>query len=142
MPARARTGYNLKRSIVSGGSYTTIGVNLAGLAYTDTDLTNGTTYYYIVSATNSFGESANSTEASAQPVSTVPVPLNFAASGGQIQLSWPMDHLGWRLETQTNAPGVGIGTNWVTVADSTATNQIFAPVNPTSGSVFFRLVYP
>jgi len=136
------TGYNLKRSIVSGGSYTTIGVNLAGLAYTDTDLTNGTTYYYVVSATNSFGESANSTEASAQPVSTVPVSLNFAASGGQIQLSWPMDHLGWRLETQTNAPGVGIGTNWVTVADSTATNQIFTPVNPTSGSVFFRLVYP
>jgi len=53
-----------------------------------------------------------------------------------------MDHLGWRLETQTNAPGVGIGTNWVTVADSTAINQIFAPINPTSGSVFFRLVYP
>ncbi len=53
-----------------------------------------------------------------------------------------MDHLGWRLETQTNSPGVGIGTNWVDVPSSDQTNQFSLPIDITDGSVFFRLVYP
>jgi len=59
-------------------------------------------------------------------------------SGNQLQLSWPPDHLGWRLQMQTN----GLGTNWVTVAYSTnmlATNLL---LNPAYGGVFLRLVYP
>jgi Carbohydrate binding module (family 6)/F5/8 type C domain len=136
------TGYNLKRATVSGGAYTTIAINLTGLTCTDTGLPNGLTYYYVVSATNSFGESTNSIEANAHPVSTVSLPLDFVMSGGQMQLSWPTDHAGWRLETQTNSPAAGLGTNWVTVPNSTATNQVFVPIDPTGGSVFFRLVYP
>ena len=136
------TGYNLKRATVSGGTYTTIVMNLAGLAYTDTGLPNGMTYYYVVTATNAFGESPNSIEVNAHPVSTTSLPLNFVMSGGQIQLSWPMDHLGWWLEIQTNSLNAGLGTNWVTVPNSTATNQVFMPINTASGSIFFRLVYP
>jgi hypothetical protein len=59
-----------------------------------------------------------------------------------MQLNWPADHLGWRLEAQTNSLTAGLGTNWVTVANSTATNQVFVPINPANGSSFFRLVYP
>jgi len=40
----------------------------AATTYVDTSLTNGTMYYYVVSALDSAGESANSTEASAMPV--------------------------------------------------------------------------
>ncbi len=134
------TGYNLKRATVSGGAYTTIATNLAGVAYTDAGLTNGMTYFYVVSATNSFGASANSTEASAHPVSTVSLPVNFAVNGNQLQLSWPMDHLGWRLEMQTNS--LNSGASWLTVSNSSATNQVFVPIHPDGGSVFFRLVYP
>jgi hypothetical protein len=36
-------------------------------SYIDTGLTNGTTYYYVVSALNSVGESTNSTQVSATP---------------------------------------------------------------------------
>jgi alpha-L-fucosidase 2 len=137
------TGYNVKQATVSGGPYTVVATNLTGLAYTNAGLASGTIYYFVVSATNSFGESANSVEASAQTVSTAVPQLGFAVNGGgQIQFSWPSDHTGWRLEAQANPPGAGLGTNWVTVSASTATNQVFIPINTTNGSVFFRLAYP
>jgi len=136
------SGYNIKRSTTSGMSYLTIATNLPDLNYSDTGLTVGTLYYYVVTATNLYGESVNSTEASAQTVSTTSPQLNFATSAGQIQLSWPMDHLGWHLEMQTNPLNIGLGTNWVTVPNSSMTNQISMPINTANGSVFFRLVYP
>lgn len=61
------TSYHLKRGSASGGSYTQISAPTTN-AYADTGLTNGTTYYYVVSALNASGESANSSEASATPV--------------------------------------------------------------------------
>ena len=57
----------MKRGSVTGGPYTQIATP-AGTNYVDTSLTNGTMYYYVVSALDSVGESANSTEASAMPV--------------------------------------------------------------------------
>jgi hypothetical protein len=52
--------YNVKRSTTSGGPYTTIQSNVTTTSFTNTGLTNGTTYYYVVSAVNTQGESANS----------------------------------------------------------------------------------
>lgn len=75
-------------------------------------------------------------------VSTNPVPLTSTVVGSTLQLSWPSDHIGWRLETQTNTLAVGLRTNWFTVSGSAATNQVSLPVNSANGSVFFRLVYP
>jgi DNA/RNA endonuclease G (NUC1)/fibronectin type 3 domain-containing protein len=61
------TSYNVKRSTTNGGPYTTIAPNAASNSYNDTGLTNGTPYYYVVSAVNGFGESADSTQATATP---------------------------------------------------------------------------
>ncbi|WP_024833228.1 kelch repeat-containing protein [Ruminiclostridium josui] len=61
------TSYNIKRSETSGGPYETIASNIMATEYTDTDVTNGTTYYYVVSAINETGESENSNEVSATP---------------------------------------------------------------------------
>lgn len=63
------TSYNLKRSTTNGGPYTTI-TSPTGTSYTNTGLTNGTTYYYVVSAVNAAGESANSSQVSATPTAT------------------------------------------------------------------------
>jgi hypothetical protein len=62
----AITNYNIYRGTASGGEtlLTTLG-NV--LAYTDTAVTNGQTYYYQVTAVNSVGESSKSNEASATP---------------------------------------------------------------------------
>ncbi|MEI9866085.1 MAG: carbohydrate-binding protein [Limisphaerales bacterium] len=136
------TAYNVKRASVSGGAYAMIATSLTSPSYTDVGLASGATYYYVVTATNMFGESGNSIEASAQVVSTIPPQLNLVIGNGQMQMAWPADHLGWRLETQTNPVGNGLGTNWVTVTDSAMTNQVFIPISLTNGSVFFRLTYP
>jgi hypothetical protein len=59
------TSYNVKRSTVNGGPYTTIASGVTTTSYTNTGLTSGATYYYVVTAVNSAGESANSNQASA-----------------------------------------------------------------------------
>ena len=61
------TGYNVKRGLASGGPYTLLAPTSA-LSYTDSSVSNGTTYYYVVTAYNTAGESGNSNEASAKPV--------------------------------------------------------------------------
>jgi hypothetical protein len=59
-----------------------------------------------------------------------------------LRLSWPPDHIGWRLQAQTNALNAGLDANRVDVAGSAATNQVFILGDPANGSVFLRLVYP
>jgi hypothetical protein len=78
----------------------------------------------------------------AAPTGTNPPALGWQVSSGQIQLSWPADHTGWTLETQTNLPNPGLTTNWIAVPGSILTNQISLPLHPTGGSVFFRLILP
>jgi hypothetical protein len=59
------TNYNVKRS-PSSGSETTI-ASTTSTNYTDTSVADGTTYYYVVSASNAGGEGSNSVEVTATP---------------------------------------------------------------------------
>jgi hypothetical protein len=60
--------YNVKRATTSGGPYTTIAAGVTANTYTNTGLTHGTTYYYIVTSgyINSC-ESSNSGQVTATP---------------------------------------------------------------------------
>jgi polygalacturonase len=130
--------YNLKRGTDNGGPYPTIFSGITTNNYSDAAVTNGMTYYYVVTAVAG-GESTNSLQASATPLpSLTPTNIIVQAGTGQLQLSWPLDHLGWWLEIQTNS----LSTNWTMVPGSTNNNQIVIPINPTNGSVFLRLMYP
>jgi hypothetical protein len=60
------TSYNVYSATTNGGPYTEI-TNVTTLSYTNTGLTNGTTYYYVVTAVNTSGQSGNSNQASATP---------------------------------------------------------------------------
>jgi hypothetical protein len=73
------------------------------------------------------------------PSSMNPTNITTQVSGNGLTLAWPSDHTGWQLQCQTNSL---LGTNWVIVAGSATTNQVSVPINPTNGSIFFRLVYP
>jgi Fibronectin type III domain len=72
----AASSYNVYRATVSGGPYTQIATGVVSTSYTDTGLTDGTTYYYVVTGVNSAGESTDSNETSGTPVA---IPSNFAA---------------------------------------------------------------
>lgn len=74
--------------------------------------------------------------------STVQTNITAELTNGTVQVSWPVDHTGWRLQVQTNSMQVGISTNWITVNGSATTNQIMIPVMTGSGGVFYRLIYP
>ena len=65
--ATSATTYHVKRATVSGGPYTTVG-SPSSTSFNDTGLTNGTAYFYVVSAANASGESANSAQANATPI--------------------------------------------------------------------------
>jgi autotransporter-associated beta strand protein len=69
-------------------------------------------------------------------------PTNLTANltGNILQLSWPADHTGWRMET--NAADITDPNAWFTLDGSMATNQMFIPIDPAGGHVFFRLTYP
>jgi len=63
------TSYHVKRSTASGGPFTQVAAP-TGTSYTDTGLSNGTTYYYVVTAVNTAGESGNSNTVSATPAAS------------------------------------------------------------------------
>lgn len=75
-------------------------------------------------------------------VSTVPTHLVVQFSSDALTLSWPADHTGWRLQTQTNSLAAGLGTNWFDVPGAASTNQMTLPFSDDAGAVFFRLIYP
>jgi chitinase len=78
-------------------------------------------------------------------VNTTPTNIVAKVSGTNLTQSWPADHIGWRLLTQTNNLAYGISRNtndWGTVAISASTNLVTIPINPTKPAEFYRLVYP
>jgi len=65
------TGYTVKYATQSGGPYTTLTSGLPTPGQSHSGLSYGTTYYYVVSATNSAYESPNSAELMATPNSAL-----------------------------------------------------------------------
>jgi fibronectin type 3 domain-containing protein len=104
------TSYHVKRATKSGGPYTTIG-SPSYNGYTNVGLTNGTTYYYVISAVNSGGESGNSAQVSAKPVNvpkpSAPAGLTAAPGNGQVGLTWaaPANATNYRLKRSTTSGG-------------------------------------
>jgi hypothetical protein len=100
-PSAGATGYRVKMSTTSGGAYTPIASPAATGCY-NTSLAAGATYYYVVSATNTAGESSNSIQVSATtPASqgSGGISTNCAMSAPEGLVSW------WTGNPVTNAFG-------------------------------------
>ena len=72
--------HTVYRAEVSGGPYTAIATDLTGSSHPDTTVTNGTTYYYVVTATDDVValESNYSLQVSGTPFAPVTAPTLFA----------------------------------------------------------------
>lgn len=91
------TSYNVKRATASGGPYTTVGTTTAPTVTFTDSVTGGATYFYVVSAVNVGGESANSLFVSAVPTLGVPdAPTGLAANPGdnEVALTWTAPAIG------------------------------------------------
>jgi fibronectin type 3 domain-containing protein len=130
------TGYYIERATTSGGPYSQVSTQRVA-NYTDTGLTNGTRYYYVVSAYNSAGQSANSADVSAMPTLTTPAtPSGLAAAAGNTQVS-----LTWTASAGATSYQVKRSTT------SGAETQISAPASTsytdiglTNGTKYFYVV--
>jgi fibronectin type 3 domain-containing protein len=84
------SSYQVLRGTASGGPYP-VAASSTSTGFTDTGLTDGTTYYYVVKSNNGSCQSAPSPQASAKPVCTPPsAPTNLLATPGdtKVTLSW------------------------------------------------------
>lgn len=123
--------YNIKRATTSGGPYTTIASDIASNSHADGTGSPGTVYYYVVSAVNAGGESANSGEVIGSPAVPPSAPGNVAASSGYLfarvtwnAVSWAANYNIKRSST-SGGPYTTIATNVAgpSYDDSTSVNQ-------------------
>ncbi len=120
----AITGYVLQRS-TDGNNFTTVASPTA-TSYSDTNVTNGTTYYFRVAAVNSKGTGTYSSSLSAKPYTVSGVPKSVSAkttSNASVALSW---------EAPESNGGDAISSYLVKAySDSSLTTQVSsATVNP------------
>jgi fibronectin type 3 domain-containing protein len=74
--------YNVYRSTTSGGEGSTpFQTGVSGTSFTDSTVSNGTTYYYTVIAVNATGQSGASTEVSTTPLNPGSLALAIDAGG-------------------------------------------------------------
>ncbi|MEC0228202.1 S-layer homology domain-containing protein [Paenibacillus alba] len=136
------TGYHIKRSLVSGGPYgaeTVVGTVYPTLtSFMDTGLNTSSTYYYVVSAFNSKGESPNSSEVSLYIAPALDAPENLTAIPGynSAKLQWQpvvgaISYVVKRASTSNGAYSI-VASN---VTDTTYTDS-----NLQNGTTYFYIV--
>lgn len=127
-------GYEVRRSSVSGGPYTTIAL-VTGTGYVDTAVVEGATYYYVVRAVDlSFNRSADSSEVQATAqlrtvtlTFNVTVPASTDGTGRSVYIAGTLDRLDGGLP-QWDPGGVVLtrvdATHWTITLTGKETTQI------------------
>ncbi|HYW66582.1 MAG TPA: glycoside hydrolase family 44 protein, partial [Candidatus Dormibacteraeota bacterium] len=133
------TSYNVKRSTTNGGPYTTV-ASPTTTSYTNTGLTNGTPYYYVITAVNSAGESSPSSQATATPAASVSIPptpagLQATAGNAQITLTWNASSGATSYNVKRSTTNSG---PYTTVASPTTTS--YTNTGLTNGTPYYYVV--
>jgi hypothetical protein len=105
------TSYIVRRSLNNGGPYTQLATTMSP-AYTDTAVSNGTIYYYVVAAANLIGTSDSSAQASASPVTPGTLPTvacnNLGAPGTWKNITPPGYNADYRPAAFVVDPNTGL----------------------------------
>jgi fibronectin type 3 domain-containing protein len=86
-PVAGATSYKVYRGTTSG-SYTLIASSVVTNSYQDSTVSNGSTYYYVVKASNG-SDSANSNESPIRPIGTFLLTSADDASTTSLRIVWP-----------------------------------------------------
>jgi fibronectin type 3 domain-containing protein len=138
--------YNVKRATVSGGPYATV-TNVTTANYTDIGLANSMTYYYVVSALNTAGESANSAPASATtPALPPPHVVQASIAGGNVVFSGTNGLPGGTYEVLSCTNLAMPLTNWTQVGaghfDGNGNFSVSNAINASEPQRFYLLRQP
>jgi hypothetical protein len=146
-PVSTATSYHVKRGIVSGSFNTTVAVS--GTDYTDTNVTQGTTYYYAVSGLNNVGEGSNSIPVSvtpSQPISAAEqmcsnafIPPVASGSNGTVLFRSSVPGHTYTLQWSPDI-SKGVWTNIGSPMAGTGANLQFPPVALTGTLGFYRIL--
>jgi rhamnogalacturonan endolyase len=155
------TSYNILRSTTSGSGYVPITNGVIGpvcgsgwnnATFLDTNLVNGTTYYYVVQSVNPAGASAHSPEASATPDAAIssnppsaPTGLAVTSVGHQsVTLNWNTSpgadfYTIYRSTLFDNGGGASNVLGTIVLANN-VTNTTYVDTSPTDGSTYSYFV--
>jgi fibronectin type 3 domain-containing protein len=88
-PIARATGYAVRRAPSPGGPWTEI-ARTESSSHVDSDVANGSTYFYAVAALNAGGAGDSTAPVAATPVAPPPAPTGLAAlpGDGRVSLSW------------------------------------------------------
>ena len=73
-------------------------------------------------------------------VATNPTNITFSVSGNTLNLSWPADHLGWLV--QSNSVNLAVPANWHDIPSTAAGTNYSTTIDATKTNVFYRLRMP
>jgi fibronectin type 3 domain-containing protein len=129
--------YNVYRGTSPGGEGATpVATGVTTTSYTDTGLSNGTTYYYQVTAVNAGGESIRSGEVSATPIPPPSAPTGVVATAGHtaIALNWtaPAAATSYNVYRGTSPGGEG-----ATPVATGVTTTSFTDTSVTDGATYY-----
>ena len=137
--ASGATSYLVKRAFSSFGPFVTIGSNLVSTTFTDPKVTNGVTYYYIVSSVNAAGQSSTGTLAARFiSVPSAPTLLQLkTASSTALSISWQdnsINETGFYVERSTD------GKIYTRIATVAANGTLFSDGSLNPGTKYYYRV--
>ncbi len=138
--------YKIYRSTTSGSGFVNIANTTDGTTtnYNDTNVINGNTYYYMVSAVNAIGEGPNSTEVSATPAGSPDPPRSLTGQPGNgwIFLSWqvPNNDGGASITKYLIYRGTSQGGPYTNIANTTASVLSYNDTAVTNGQEYYYVV--
>ncbi|GAA1978618.1 hypothetical protein GCM10009817_18900 [Terrabacter lapilli] len=142
------TGYAVYRGTSAGGEGARpVASNVTGTSFTDTGLTNGTTYYYKVAAINAVGTSPQSNEASATPQTAATAPsaptgLSAGPGNASVSLTWtaPASNGGSPVTGYAVYRGTSAGGEAASPVASNVTGTSFTDTGLSNGTTYYYKV--